>query len=69
PQTGEVVIPANSDLVFEIELIDYKSSAELEQQRMMMEQMQKMQGGPGGAPGGAPAIPMPGGMPQGAPQP
>lgn len=70
PQTGEVVIPANSDLVFEIELIDYKSAAELEQQRMMLEQMQQMQGGAGGAgaPGGAPMPPMPGG-PAGAPQP
>ncbi len=71
PQTGEVVIPANSDLVFEIELIDYKSAAELEQQRALMQQMQQMQGGaPGGAaPGGAPMpqpMPMP---PQGAPQP
>lgn len=70
PQTGEVVIPANSDLVFEIELIDYKSAAELEQQRMMLEQMQQMQGGAGhggaAAPGGAP-MPMP--MPGGAPQP
>ncbi|OYW48269.1 MAG: peptidylprolyl isomerase [Novosphingobium sp. 28-62-57] len=70
PQTGEVVIPANSDLVFEVELIDYKSAAELEQQRMMMEQMQRMQGGAGGAgAGGAPSgIPMPP-MPEGAPQP
>ncbi|WP_298288492.1 FKBP-type peptidyl-prolyl cis-trans isomerase [Novosphingobium sp.] len=70
PQTGEVVIPANSDLVFEVELIDYKSAAELEQQRMMMEQMQRMQGGAGGAgAGGAPSgIPMPP-MPGGAPQP
>ncbi len=72
PQTGEVVIPANSDLVFEIELIDYKSAAELEQQRMMLEQMQQMQGGAGaggaGAPGGAPMPPMPG-APAGAPQP
>jgi len=68
PQTGEVVIPANSDLVFEIELIDYKSAAELEQQRMMLEQMQKMQGGAGNGAGAAPgAMPMP--MPQGAPQP
>ncbi len=68
PQTGEVVIPANSDLVFEIELIDYKSAAELEQQRALMQQMQQMQGGAGGAaPGGAPMpMPMP---PQGAPQP
>lgn len=72
PQTGEVVIPANSDLVFEIELIDYKSAAELEQQRMMLEQMQKMQGGAGAggagaAPGGMPMPPMPGAP--GAPQP
>ena len=69
PQTGEVVIPANSDLVFEIELIDYKSAAELEQQRMMLEQMQKMQGGAGAgaAPCGMP-MPMPG-APEGAPQP
>lgn len=60
PQTGEVVIPGNSDLVFEVELIDYKSAAELEQQRMMLEQMQKMQGGAGaGGPGGMP-MPMPG---------
>ncbi len=74
PQTGEVVIPANSDLVFEIELIDYKSAAELEQQRAMMEQMQKMQGGAGGAPGGMPqgmpqGMPMPMPVPEGAPQP
>ena len=60
-------IPANTDLTFEIELIDYKSAAELEQQRAMMEQMQKMQGGAGGAPGGMPQG-MPA-MPQGAPQP
>lgn len=72
PQTGEVVIPANSDLVFEIELIDYKSAAELEQQRALMQQMQQMQGGAGGAPGGAApgGQPMPMPMPpQGAPQP
>lgn len=67
PQTGEVVIPANSDLVFEVELIDFKSAAELEQQRMMLEQMQKMQGGAGGAQG-MPMPPMPGGA-RGAPQP
>ncbi|SMC56124.1 FKBP-type peptidyl-prolyl cis-trans isomerase [Novosphingobium sp. B1] len=74
PQTGEVVIPANSDLVFEIELIDYKSAAELEQQRMMLEQMQKMQGGAGNGAGAAPGampppMPQPMPMPQGAPQP
>lgn len=55
--TGEVVIPANSDLVFEVELIDFKSAAELEQQRRVLQQMQGMQGAPGGphgAPHGAP---------------
>ena len=61
-QTGEVVIPANSDLVFEVELIDYKNAAELEQQRMMMEQMQRMQGG-------APGANVPGTAAPGAPQP
>ncbi|MCW1383965.1 FKBP-type peptidyl-prolyl cis-trans isomerase [Novosphingobium sp. KCTC 2891] len=54
--TGEVVIPANSDLVFDVELVDFKSAAELEQQRQMLQQMQQqMQGGaPHGMPGAAP---------------
>ena len=57
PQSGEVVIPANSDLVFDVELEDFKSKAEVMQmqQQMMMQQM--MQGG--GAPG-APGAPAPG---------
>jgi FKBP-type peptidyl-prolyl cis-trans isomerase FkpA len=61
PQTGEVVIPANSDLVFEVELIDYKSAAELDQQRQIMQQMQQMQqgGAQGAAPGGMPPMPAP----------
>jgi FKBP-type peptidyl-prolyl cis-trans isomerase FkpA len=66
PQTGEVVIPANSDLVFDIDLLATMSMAEF-QQMMQMQQMmqqQQMQGGaPGGPPGGAP-----GGPPQPAPQ-
>lgn len=57
-------IPANSDLTFEIELVDFKSRAEIEQQQAMMQQLQQMQGGAGGAPHGA----MPEGMPpQGMP--
>jgi len=55
-QTGEVSIPANSDLTFDIDLVDYKSAAEVLRQRMLMQQMQQqMQGGaaPGGVPGGA----------------
>ena len=64
PQTGQVVLPANSDLVFEVELLDFRSKAEIMQQQQMLQQMQQMQGGgPGGAPGG------PGGPPPMPPMP
>lgn len=53
-------IPANTDLTFEIELIDFISGQEYQRQMQMMQQMQQMQGG---APHGAP-----GGMPQGLPE-
>lgn len=60
PQTGEVVIPANSDLVFEVELIEFKTRAEIEalqrQMQMMQQQMQQQ--------GGAPAEPGAAGPPQ-----
>jgi len=53
-QTGEVTIPANSDLLFDIDLVDYKSAAEVMRQQMIMQQMQQqMQGAAGGAPAGA----------------
>ncbi|WP_404480609.1 FKBP-type peptidyl-prolyl cis-trans isomerase [Novosphingobium sp. BL-52-GroH] len=53
-------IPANADLKFEVELLDYKSLAEIQQQQRIMQQLQQMQqqGAPGavpGAPGAAPA--------------
>lgn len=57
-QVGD--IPPNTDLTFEIELIDFISRADYDQQMQMMQQMmqmQQMQGG--GAPGGMP----PGAMP------
>jgi FKBP-type peptidyl-prolyl cis-trans isomerase FkpA len=59
-------IPANSDLTFEVELIDFKNRAELEAQMQAMQQMQQMQqgGGPGGMPPGLP----PQGPPPGAPK-
>jgi FKBP-type peptidyl-prolyl cis-trans isomerase FkpA len=58
-------IPANSDLTFEVELLDFKNRAELEAQMQAMQQMQQMQGGGPGGPGG----PMPPGMaPPGAPR-
>jgi len=52
PETGEVVIPANSDLDFEVEVMGAMSHAEYQQfmQFQQMMQMQQMQGGPGGPP-------------------
>jgi len=50
-------IPANTDLTFEIELIDFKSRAEIEQQQRIPPQLQQMQS-QGGMPGAeAPAHP------------
>ena len=64
-------IPANSDLVFDIELLDYMNAAQLRQmQQMQMQQLQGMRGkgGPGGAPGGMPPGAMPpGDLPPGGP--
>ena len=50
PQTGEVVIPANSDLVFDVDLVDFKSREEIMRQQQMMQQLQQLQGGGAGAP-------------------
>ena len=61
-QTGEVVIPANSDLVFDVDLLEFKSQQEvlqMMQQQQMMQQMQQQQQKQGGAPGGAEAAPGP----------
>lgn len=60
-------IPANSDLDFEIELIDFRSLAEIQQQQQMMQQMQQQMQAQGGRPGAgtpgaeaAPGAPAPG---------
>jgi FKBP-type peptidyl-prolyl cis-trans isomerase FkpA len=50
PQTGEVIIPANSTLIFEVELMDFRSRAELEAAQQEMEKQQRAGGG--GAPQG-----------------
>ncbi len=57
--TGEVSIPANSDLVFDIDLLDYKTGEEVNRQRMLMQQLQQLQRqAPGaGAPDGAAPAP------------
>ena len=65
PQTGKVVIPANSDLVFDVDLLDFKSREEIMRQQQMMQQLQQMQGGAGGA-GGPEGLP-PGGAPPPSP--
>lgn len=64
---GSGPIPPNTDLTFEIELLDFKSRAEIEQQQAMMQQLQQMQQMPGAPHGpGGPAGAMP---PQGMPLP
>lgn len=55
-QTGKVVLPANSVLIFDVELVDFLPEAVIRQ--MQMQQMQQQGGMPGAA------VP-----PQGAPQP
>jgi FKBP-type peptidyl-prolyl cis-trans isomerase FkpA len=46
-------IPPNSDLVFDVTLIDFMNAKAYQQQMMMMQQLRQMQGH-GGAPGAAP---------------
>jgi FKBP-type peptidyl-prolyl cis-trans isomerase FkpA len=53
PQTGEVVIPANSLLVFNVELVEFIPEVQL---RAMQQQLQG-EAGPGGPPPGVPGMP------------
>jgi FKBP-type peptidyl-prolyl cis-trans isomerase FkpA len=59
PMTGEVVIPANSDLVFEVEVLQFMSEADfqryVEQQRALMQQQMEALQAQQGAEGAAPA--------------
>jgi hypothetical protein len=56
---AEGPIPAHSALVFDVELVDWKSEAEVRQIQQMQQMMQQQQQG------GAPAGGAPGAMPQG----
>jgi FKBP-type peptidyl-prolyl cis-trans isomerase FkpA len=49
PQTGQVRLPGGSVLIFEVDLLDFKSRTEIE---AAQQELQKQQGGAGG--GGAP---------------
>ena len=73
---GAGPIPPDSDLTFEVELLDFRSRAEIEQQQRMMQQLQQMQqqggapGGPqhsGGPPPQVPGTPVPPPVPGGQP--
>ncbi|WP_033922076.1 FKBP-type peptidyl-prolyl cis-trans isomerase [Sphingomonas sp. 37zxx] len=61
PRTGQEVIPGESLLVFDVEMVDFVPEAVV---RQMQQQQMMQQGAPGGvAPGGpqgAPPLPMPG---------
>jgi FKBP-type peptidyl-prolyl cis-trans isomerase FkpA len=64
---GRGPIPANADLVFDVELLDIKTEEEIQQMMMLRQMMQQQQGGgAGGPPGpGGPAGGPPGGPPGG----
>jgi FKBP-type peptidyl-prolyl cis-trans isomerase FkpA len=52
PQTGQPSLPADALLIFDVELLEFKSRAEVEAMQKKMQEMQKKGGG--AAPAGAP---------------
>ena len=63
-QQGNVVIPPNSDLTFDVELVDFMSEADFQRRIQVLQQAMQMQqgqmggqGAPSGAPAPAPDVP------------
>ncbi len=54
PQTGQVVMPGGSLLIFDVELKDFIPRAEFELQMKEMQKAQQSRGGAGGPPAGGP---------------
>jgi FKBP-type peptidyl-prolyl cis-trans isomerase FkpA len=70
PKTGQVVLPGNSMLIFEVELKDFITREKFEQGMAEMQKQQAAQAGKGGpqaGPQAGPAGGAPGGAPQGLP--
>ena len=63
-QQGTEVIPPNSDLTFEVELIDFMSEADFQRRIQVLQQAMQMQQGQMGAPGDEGAPPPQGSAPQ-----
>jgi len=59
PQTGEVGLPGNSVLIFDVEMLDFKSQKEVEAMQKQLGELQQQSGaggrtqGAGGPPPGA----------------
>ncbi len=66
PQTGQPALPADALLIFDVELLEFKSRAEVEAMQQKMQEMQKKSGGAPAA-GGEPIGAGEGGPPQGLP--
>ena len=68
-EKGTGPIPGNADLTFSVDLLDYKTAAEIEAQQRLMEQLRAMQSARGGAAAGGAGGPADAsqGAPAGAP--
>lgn len=53
-QQGNLVIPPNADLIFDVELIDFMSEADFQRRIEVLQQAMQMQQGQMGAPGAPP---------------